>query len=211
MKRLIPIILIFACTYVTAQKPVFNTYFDTSYFFTATDSIEAAEAEFRLDTMVGNRYGKYSKLALKYAESVFGTKVGDGLCGRLGEQMCNKVHATERHKGRVTGTDVGILEVGDLIVFPRFLEFLTPSGIVYASTPAEHLVMFLGMKNDSVMIIAHQNTEGNTFNTKVMVWEVNLKAIRFFNNNTHHVPYFDVYGYEPRRVVKKEYQYLVGK
>lgn len=212
MKRLLITILISVCSYVSAQKPVFKTYFDTAYWFSdevdTADLLTTHELVFRLDTIVGNRYGKYSQFALKYVESVFGTKVGDGLCGRVGERMCELAHAEVVLKYRAIDGDMSRMEVGDIVVFPQFLEFIGETGIVWAYTPSDHLAMFMGMKNDTVMIIAHQNTENKTFYTKVVLWDINLKKIQFFKGNNKHVPYFDVYGYQPRKVLKKEYSFL---
>jgi hypothetical protein len=208
MKKLLTalFLLLRCCQPAVAQEPVFTTYFDTTYWFlNDLDSMEAAESNiFSLDTMDGNRYGKYSQFALKYAESVYGTKVGDGLCGRVGERMCELAHAEMAHKGRVTA-DLSILEVGDIIIFPQFLEF-SDGG----STPAEHMVMFMGMANDSVMTIIHQNTENNTFNTKVIVDHIYWKGTKFFKGNNH-TPYFNVHGYKARKVLKNEYSFLSGK
>ena len=210
MRKLIAIIGVLSIIFpAQAQKTQFTTYFDTTYWFSDdVDSLEIEEEGLKLDTMPGNRYGKYSQFALSYVNNIIGTKVGDGLCGRVGERMCELSHSQMTLKGRVT-TDMSILEVGDIIIFPQFLEFIGETGLPYASTPAEHLAMFLGMKNDSTIIIAHQNTENRTYYTKVVIWEVNIKALRFFKGNNH-TPYFSVYGYEPRKVLKKEYAFLSG-
>jgi hypothetical protein len=200
--------LLKCCQPAMAQEPVFTTYFDTTYWFSnELDPIEAPEADvFTLDTMAGNRYGKYSQFALKYAQSIYGTKVGDGLCGRVGEGMREKSHSKMNLKGRIT-TDLSILEVGDIIVFPQFLEFADGT-----STPGQHLVMFMGMKNDSTMLLIEQNaTGGPTAFTHVTSREVYLKGTKFFKGNTKGVPYFDVYGYSPRKALKSEYSFLSGK
>lgn len=208
MKNLLIAILIFACGYVTAQKPVFNTYFDTAYWF--SDEVDTAEIIteplFILDTMAGNNYGKYSQFALQYAQAIFNTKVGDGGCGEVGEYMCRKAHAEMIHKGRIIGTNVSILEIGDIIIIPQFIDFYNKAGLKVSSTRAEHLVMFMGMKDDSTMLIINQNGDSRpTHMTTVIIEELYLPGMKFFNGNNKHVPYMDVYGYEPRRVVKKEF------
>lgn len=216
MKRLISIIPAVLFLYATAQKPGFNTYFDTAYWNsedvdTATE-LATLEPVFRLDTIVGNKYGKYSQFALKYVESVFGTKVGDGLCGRVGERMCELAHADMVLKYRAMDGDVSRMEVGDIIVFPQFLKYGGKGWVYDNSAGAEHLAMFIGMKDDSTILIADQNSSGGpTFYTQVVVREIYLAEMKFFNGNNHHVPYFDVYGYQPRKVLKKEYSFLSGK
>lgn len=212
MKRLIFIIPAVLFLNATAQKPVFKTYFDTTYWNSEdVDTIVLNEPKFILDTMAGNHYGKYSQFALKYVESIFGTKVGDGLCGQVGERMCELAHADMVLKYRAFDGDVSRMEVGDIIVFPQFLEFYNQSGLKEGFIRAEHLIMFMGMKGDSTMLVAEQNSSGGpTYSTSVIISEIYLPGIRFFNGNNKHVPYFDVYGYQPRKVLKKEYSFLFG-
>ena len=211
MRKLIAIIGVMSIILpAQAQKPQFTTYFDTTYWFSDDiDTIEEQEG-LKLDTMPGNRYGKYSQFALSYVNSIIGTKVGDGLCGRVGERMCELSRSQITLKGRVT-TDMSIMEVGDIIVFPQFLDFYNKEGVLYAGTRAEHLVMFMGMKDDSTMIIIDQNSSGGpTCSTTVVIRYIFWSGAKFFNGNNH-TPYFDVYGYEPRRVLKKEYAFMSGK
>lgn len=210
MKRLLIAILVSACTYVSAQKPVFNTYFDTSYFFMeVADTTVIEEPIFHLDTMAGNRYGKYSHVALKYAQEVFGTKVRGGLCGELGERFCDLTHTDMVFKYKAVRGDRSQMEVGDIIVFPQFMNY-GGKGWTYDNSPgAEHLAMFMGMKDDSTMLIMDQNSSGGpTFYTKAVVREIYLPEMHYFNGNNKHVPYFSVYKYQPRKVLKKEYSFL---
>lgn len=213
MKRLLIAILISVCTYVSAQKPVFNTYFDTAYWFSdeADTSELITEPLFILDTMAGNNYGKYSQFALQYAQAIFNTKVGDGGCGEVGDEMCRKAHAEMIYKGRMTGINVSILEIGDIIIIPQFIDFYNNRGHKVSSTRAEHLVMFMGMKDDSTMLIINQNGDSrSTYMTTVIIEELYLPGMKFFNGNNKHVPYMDVYGYEPRKILKKEYVFMDG-
>ncbi len=142
-----------------------------------------------LDTMTGVNKNNNSQLIINYLQSVMGTKVGDGMCGTLGERLCRSTRLKEGAETKITLDQIKNLQAGDFITIPQFIEFLGPTGEAWGVTTQQHLCIFLGMKDDNTMLVAEQNAGGDTKNTKVQINEIRIDRIRFFKGNKQK-PYF---------------------
>lgn len=187
MKNVLVILALLLSSPIFSQES-FENETDTSEWYGPYTSIDSTII-WHLDTMAGTNRSANTPLIINYLQSVLGKKVGDGLCGTLGEKLCTTLKLKESPEVKITMDQVKSLSIGDFITMPQFLEFYGPTGEAWGHTNTLHLCVFLGMKDDNTMLVAEQNATGNTYNTYVQINEVRIDRIRFFKGNNHE-PYF---------------------